>query len=336
MDLSVIIPTHNPDAGRLARTLAGLCDQTLAPVCWETLLIDNASNPPLERASLPSPRPANLRLLREPTPGLAAARLCGLRAASADLCVFVDDDNVLAPGFLAAALALFAAHPSLGAAGGPTRPEFEAAPAPWIAEFFPLLALRDLGPDPQFARLDRTSAPADGPPPYPRCAPIGAGMVLRRRAAYAWMNRSPLRRLSDRRGPELTSGGDNDIVLSVLRDGWDVAYSPDLALTHLIPAARLAPAYLARLNRGIQKSWMQVLAQHDANPWPPIARWTVAPRQAKAWFTHRAWSGPAAHIRWQGACGHFEGRIASHPIHEDKISPAAGTATPPPHPRSEP
>ena len=138
-------------------------------------------------------------------------------------------------------------------------------------------------------------------------------MVLRRSAARSWMNRAPSNRLSDRRGTELTSAGDNDIVLSLLRDGWEVGYSPDLALTHLIPATRLAPAYLARLNRGIQKSWMQVLASQDANPWPPIARWTVPLRKAKAWFTHRAWTGAAAHIRWQGACGHFEGRAVSHP-----------------------
>jgi hypothetical protein len=68
--------------------------------------------------------------------------------------------------------------------------------------------------------------------------------------------------------------------------------------------------YLARLNRGIAKSWMQVLRKHDANPWSPIAPWTVPLRQFKAWFTHRAWSGPAEFIRWQGACGHFEGRGA--------------------------
>lgn len=310
MDISVIIPAHNPDARRLARTLAGLRDQTLALACWETLLIDNASTPPLDLATLPSPRPANLRVLREPVPGLAAARLCGLHAASAALCVFVDDDNVLAPGYLAAALALFTAHPALGAAGGPSLAEFEATPDAWTAEFFPLLALRDLGAEPQFARFDRAGTPRH-PPPYPRCAPIGAGMVLRREAARSWMERPPSTHLSDRCGTALTSGGDNDIVLSVLRDGWEVGYAPDLALTHLIPAARLAPAYLARLNRGIQKSWMQVLAQHDANPWPPIARWSVPLRQAKAWFTHRAWSGVTAHIRWQGACGHFEGRVAS-------------------------
>lgn len=311
MRVSVILCTHNPHAERLRRTLAGLCAQTLPPSDWETLLVDNASQPPLSLDSLSTPPPANLRLLHEPTPGLTAARRCGLRAAhpESELCVFVDDDNVLAPTYLASAVALFSERLSLGAAGGPSRPEFEETPQPWTAEFFPLLALRDLGPAPQFARLERTSPHA--PAIYPHCAPIGAGMVIRRSAVCSWLDAPTAQTLSDRRGADLTSAGDNDIVLSILEQGLEVAYSPDLALTHLIPASRLTPAYLARLNRSIQKSWMQVLTAHRINPWPPIPRWSVPLRQLKAWFTHRAWSAPAARIRWQGACGHFEGRIAS-------------------------
>jgi hypothetical protein len=138
-------------------------------------------------------------------------------------------------------------------------------------------------------------------------------MAIRRAAARQWLNDASAASLPDRQGGELTSGGDNDIVFTLLKHGWEVGYFPELSLEHLIPASRLAPDYLARLNRGIQKSWMQVLTRHDANPWPPIAAWTVPLRQAKAWFTHRAWAGPAARIRWCGACGHFEGRVPSPP-----------------------
>ena len=98
--------------------------------------------------------------------------------------------------------------------------------------------------------------------------------------------------------------------MSALKSGWDTGYFPQLKLTHLIPASRLEPAYLGRLNRGIQKSWMQMLSLHGANPWPTLSAAGAALRQAKAWFTYQAWSSPAASIRWQGACGHFEGRIA--------------------------
>jgi glycosyltransferase involved in cell wall biosynthesis len=304
MVLSVVISTHNPRPDYLRRTLAGLRAQTLPAAQWEAIIVDNASSPALRRATLSGDTPESLRVIGEPQAGLTHARRAGLRAATGGIIVFADDDNVLAPDYLEQAVRLASAHPRVGLFGGRSVPEFETSPAAWVPEFFDLLALRDLGPTPLVA-------PAETPPrSYPLCAPIGAGMVLRREAATSWLA-APDRGLTDRRGAELTSGGDNDIVLTVFGASWNVAYFPELVLTHLIPAARLDAAYLARLNRGIQKSWMQVLARHGVSPWPPIAAWTVAPRELKAWFACRAWQGAAAHIRWQGACGHFEGRIKS-------------------------
>jgi len=242
----------------------------------------------------------------EPQPGLTHARRRGLDAARGDLVVFVDDDNVLAPSYLAEVVTAFAANPRLGALGGRNVPEFEEPPPPWWQpEFDGLLACRDLGDQPLVA-ADRRD-PQTGLRLYPTFAPVGAGMALRMAAARAWLDDADAHRLPDRRGGELSSGGDNDIVLSALRAGWEVAYSPHLKLTHLIPAARLQRAYLARLNRGIACSWVQVLQRHVACPWPPVPPWTVPLRKLRAYFTYHAWSDPVAFIRWQGACGHFEG-----------------------------
>ncbi|MBC8039397.1 MAG: glycosyltransferase [Opitutaceae bacterium] len=303
--LTVILAAHNPHPGRLRRTLRGLRDQTLPVSKWELLVIDNASTPSIDISGYSADAPLDLRVISEPRPGLSHARRRGFLEARGELIVMVDDDNVLAPDYLVQTIALFQTHPQVGALGGPSRPEFETPPSPWQTEFLGLLALRDLGPHSITGGLRAPGAPSDS---YPLHAPIGAGMALRRSAAQAWLDHADPNALTDRKGNELTSGGDNDIVIHVLRAGWDVAYFPELVLTHLIPAARLAPAYLARLNRGIQKSWMQVLLRHDLCNWPPIPRSSVPLRQLKAWFTHRAWSGPAARIRWQGACGHFEGR----------------------------
>jgi glycosyltransferase involved in cell wall biosynthesis len=310
MELSVIIPAHNPHPGRLRRTLAGLRAQTLPPEAWETILVDNASQPPVAAADFAAAAPANFRIVAEPRLGLTAARRRGFDESIAPVAVLVDDDNVLAPDYLQNIVRLFADHPGLGAIGGKSLPEFERPPAAWESEFLPLLALRDLGNTPHLSRGLRPGGAAQNEYPVD-AAPIGAGMAIRREAAQSWMAAPEDGTLSDRRGGELTSAGDNDIVLTLLHRGWEVAYFPELVLTHLIPAGRLAAPYLGRLNRGIQKSWMQVLTKHAANPWPPIGRGTVPLRQLKAWFTHRAWSGPAARIRWQGACGHFAGRAAS-------------------------
>ena len=109
-------------------------------------------------------------------------------------------------------------------------------------------------------------------------------------------------------GRDLTSGEDCDIVLSVLRAGWQVGYFPELVLTHLIPAARMTRAYLANLNYGIARSWVGVLARHGIVPWPPARPITVPLRKARAYMTYRAWAGPGQYVRWRGACGQFDGR----------------------------
>ena len=306
MRLTVVLPTHHPHPGRLARTLAGLRAQTLPVAEWETLLVDNASAPALAADLFAPHAPANLRLVREPQLGLTSARRRGFIEARGELVVLVDDDNVLAPDYLAQVQTIFDRDPRLGAIGGRSRPEFERPPPAWVREFDGLLACRDRGDAVQLCQSIRHAA--TGRNAYPACAPIGAGMALRRAALQPWLEAPVDAALSDRRGRELTSGGDNDIVFTLAGHGWAVGYFPELVLTHLIPAARTQRDYLARLNRGIAKSWVQVLAKHDANPWPPAAPWTVPLRQLRAWFTHRAWSGPAAYVRWQGTCGHFDGR----------------------------
>ncbi|MCX6936332.1 MAG: glycosyltransferase [Verrucomicrobia bacterium] len=304
--LSVILCTRNPDAGRLNRTLAGLAAQSLGADHWELLIVDNGSSPSLSEKSTPLASP-NQRIIQEKIPGLTPARLRGIAEARGEILVFVDDDNVLAPAFLSHALAAFQTHPRLAAAGGPVRPEFEITPPGWAAEFYPLLALHDHGHTALFATGGHAA-------PWPDFAPAGAGLCLRRDYAtlYAAAVRSdPARAALDRRAGALTSGGDNDMVFTALHAGGDVAYFPGLELTHLIPAKRLDPAYLARLNRGIQRSWMQVLSLHRANPWPPLTTLGARLRILKAWFRHFPLfrSSPAHRIRWHGSVGHFEGRV---------------------------
>lgn len=308
--VSVILPTHNPDGERLRRALAGLRGQTLPTAEWETIVVNNASTQFPEDSFFAGAAPErNFSIVSESRLGLTAARQCGFSAARGEFAVLVDDDNVLAPDYLTQVAKLFSKHPHVGALGGKSRPEFAVPPPAWAAEFFPLLALRDPGDTPQVSRgLRPPGAVANE---YPLCAPIGAGMALRRAAWTVWLDayRGDPTAPSDRRGDALTSSGDNDLVLCLLRAGWEVAYFPQLVLTHLIPASRLEPAYLARLNRGIQQSWQQVLARHEASTWTRLTPAGAKLRKIKAWFRYQPWRSPAARIRFAGACGHFDGRV---------------------------
>ena len=172
------------------------------------------------------------------------------------------------------------------------------------------MALRDLG-----ECIVISSQPSQQPTSqrqsYPDCAPVGAGMVIRRAAFVAYLSNAhtDLAKLSlGRKGSQLTSGEDNDIILTILENDWSVGYFPQLRLTHLIAANRLNKTYMAKLNRAATRSWVQVLDMHGIRNWPKISRWSLIPRKMKAFLAQRAWKNTEAYIHWCGSCGLLEGQ----------------------------
>ena len=303
--LSVLIPSHNPRQDLLTAVLNALRQQTLPLDQWELLLIDNASTPGVTSNLLDWHPQA--RLVIEEQLGLTHARLRGIAEAEGELLVWVDDDNVLDSGYLEAALEAFHANPRLGAAGGPSLPCYATPPPVWFVEGLVPLGCRHHGDQP-LAMSWR-----DRQPHYPPAAPIGAGLVIRSEAIRLWadqLQHDPRRRAFGRSGQSLRSGEDNDINLTLLAHGWELAYLPQLRLSHHIPAGRLTEAYQQRLARASFRDFVQVLDLHGIRPWTAIAAWTVPLRCLKAWVAFKAWRGPAERIRWQGAIGQFEGRAA--------------------------
>ena len=303
--LSVIIPTHNPNRTRLERTLWGLKHQSLPYDRWELLVIDNAT-PDLDYvASFDLAWHPAAKVIREERIGLTRARLAGIQASQGEYLVFVDDDNKLDPDYLKHVIDIFQVHPDLGVIGGKSLPEFEVTPEPWVQEFYVCLALRDFGDE-----VKTYSYTADDSDKHhPDFAPIGAGMALRKTAAQFYGDRilSDYNRLAlDRTGRSLQSGGDCDINLTLLNAGWKVGYFPQLQLTHLIPAGRTTKDYLARVNYASSRSWVQVLNVHGIRPWQKIPRWTILLRKAKAFLHFQAWRNSAAYVAWRGSCGMFD------------------------------
>ena len=304
MKISVIIPTYNPTLERLYATLRGLAAQNLSAENWECVVVDNASSPEVDRNWCEQRLGRNLVWIREAEPGLSHARLAGIRGASAELIVFCDDDNVLDSCYLDSAIRLMAANPAVGVAGGKSQAVYLSDLPPWYVEGIAPLGCQDFGEEMKtFSAQSYTRYRR-----YPECAPIGAGMVFRKTAMLAWTQTVGTSEISDRKGKNLSSAGDCDMVLHALEDGYDVAYWPELLLRHLMPGERLTKQYLAAISRAAFRDYVRVLDLHCIRPWTAIPRWSVPLRTAKAWITHKAWQGPAAQIRWHGALGQFEGR----------------------------
>lgn len=302
--VSVVIPTHNPRESYLAETLEALRAQTLPPTQWELIVVDNLSEPPLAGRVDLSWHPDS-RLVAESKLGLTRALLCGFHAARGKIVVTVADDNILAPNYLEEAVRILAEYPRLGIIGGNAFPRFDEKPPPWVAQFHPLLALKNVAEGPVIV-----DPPVSA---YPSCAPLGAGMVLRRETALRYaaeVEQSSLRSSLDRAGKSLASSGDNDMILTALAHGYSVGHFPTLSFLHLMPPFRTSLDYLSRLQRAMMKTFVQMLQIHGLCPWPPIAPWTLPLRLLRGWLRARPWRGPEARIHWARIAGQLEGQAA--------------------------
>ena len=257
---SVIICAHNSRPEYMARVLDALRAQTFPLEQWELLLIDNASAEPLAGRFDVSWHPAG-RHVREDELGLTPARLRGIAEAKAELLIFVDDDNVLAPNYLATAVEIGHTWPILGAWGGHVDGEFEVEPEEWTKQYWGYLAIRPC-----------TEARWSNDPEDWESQPIGAGLCVRRVVAERYAGEiasDPLRRKLDRTGTSLVSGGDTDLVHCAPPLGLGLGRFPQLKLEHLMPAGRLTETYLLKLVRGVACSGTLLKALRGETPQPP-------------------------------------------------------------------
>lgn len=245
IDVSVIIPAHNPRPDFMARVLAALRAQTLDRSRWELLLVDNASQVPLASLyDLSWHRQGHH--IREEKLGLTPARLAGIARARADLIVMVDDDNELFADYLETALRLSETYPFIGVWGGQVFAEFED-PGNYFARMYPGAFTARSFAENQWTNRKRDYA----------IMPIGAGLCIRRDVLKRYAEictADPRRQMLDRTGTRLLTCGDLDIVFTACDIGYGKALFHELKLTHLIPLKRLCEAFVLGNAEGNQYS----------------------------------------------------------------------------------
>ena len=242
MQLSVIICTHNPCEDYLERTLLALKAQTLPKEQWHLLLIDNASKKPLAEDWDLSWHPYP-RHIREEELGLTPARLRGIKESTGGILVFVDDDNLLNPDYLANAARIGLDHPHIGVWGGELEGEFEGGLPQWLEPHVDCLAVRTLQRD-TWSNLYGWS----------QALPAGAGMCIRRSVAEYYgklCTEHPMRRELGRRGAlSAGCGEDVDMAYCAIDMGLGVGRFKCLQLLHLIPHRRINPKYVLDVTQG--------------------------------------------------------------------------------------
>ncbi|MDZ4770958.1 MAG: glycosyltransferase [Chloroflexota bacterium] len=113
LSVSVIIPVHNgavflPDAIQSVRA------QNYSPI--EIIVVDDGSTD--ATADVASSLGDDVHLIRQPKRGVSAARNVGFAAASGDLIAFLDADDLLTPGTIAAEVGCFESNPDIDMVGG--------------------------------------------------------------------------------------------------------------------------------------------------------------------------------------------------------------------------
>ena len=241
MKISVVICSHNSRLDYLQRVLDALQAQTMPLADWELIVVDNASREPLgPRIELSWHKQAIVarNLVPEAEASLVDARSIGVRQSAGEMVVFVDDDNVLASNYLEEVHRISTDWPHLGTWGGNIslcyeKPELKLPPS-----LEGLLCCRDIDA-PIWSNVRD----------HHESTPWGAGLCVRREVVVAHLQRlseEPDRRQLDPFGREMRFGGDTDMVYTGLGLGLGKGVFPSLNLTHLIPARRCEPAFLAR------------------------------------------------------------------------------------------
>jgi glycosyltransferase involved in cell wall biosynthesis len=229
MTATIIICTHNR-AALLARAVAGARAEAEAYGA-SVLVVDNAStdDTPAVLTALASRAGPHLRIIHEPHLGLSAARNRGLAETRGEVAVYLDDDAVPRPGWLAALLAPYTAA-GVACVGGRVRLHFATPPPPWLTPpLHPALSAFDLGDAPRRLR-DR---PGDE-------YPYGANISFRSAVARAHGGFST--HVGPRGRHELVHD-ETDLCFRVDRAGGEIHYAPAAVVDHWVLPERLTPQW---------------------------------------------------------------------------------------------
>ncbi len=261
VDLTVAIPTYNGES-RLPEVLERLRSQLYTEgFSWEVIVVDNNSTDDTAKVvqafQKDWPLACPLKYCFEAQQGAAFARARAVREAQGELVGFLDDDNIPADDWVAAACAFGQAHPSVGAYGSQIHGAFETTPPPNFHRLAPFLAITERGSQP--LRYE----------PHKKLLPPSAGLVVRKQA---WLESVPSTLiLRGRVSGNMLTSEDLEMLSYIQARGWEIWYNPAMQVDHRIPHWRLQRDYLMRFFRGVGLS-RHVTRMLSVKPWQrPIA-----------------------------------------------------------------
>jgi GT2 family glycosyltransferase len=215
--VTVVVCTYNRALG-LRDALDSLVELQTREFAYDVLVVDNAStdSTPDVIREFTSRYPQKFRSVREPKPGVSAARNAGVRAAGGDWVAFFDDDQLADRDWLAELMAL-AARRNVSLAGGSVLLKLPYGTVRKPAGFCRVLLGETVGRNTE--------------QPYTSKMAPGCGNMLVHTAVFQKVG------LFDE---TLTTGGeDTDLYRRIRAAGYAGWFTPSALVWHVIPADRL-------------------------------------------------------------------------------------------------
>jgi glycosyltransferase involved in cell wall biosynthesis len=263
---SIIICTHNPTTEILLKLFSAVSQFQKGNFPHEIIVVDNKSNPPLiERDFVKKFLGTEdfKHIVYEQKPGLTAARIAGIAKAIYDWIIFFDDDNEPDQDYLLQANVLIKKYPQV-AAWGPGQLSVNYINQ---SETAFLKKIKWLFQERQYKGTFFDNNMVEGSEYYP----FGTGMIVRKDILAEYVERVNAGRytMSDRKGKNLMSAGDMQILFTCLQMGFYAGSSDQLKLSHLIDASKATPKYAVRLvyalNSSQLKAYQEVFPERELN-----------------------------------------------------------------------
>jgi len=179
-----------------------------------------------------------LLIVQQPTPGLIYARQAGALAATGSFVCFVDDDNILDPGYLYRAREVFSNHPEVGYIGGISRLPSNYILPGWLTDG--LLLSYAVG----------RQHPANGPLNSSTPLLWGAGLCVRRTALQRALRDIESFRCVGRVGGKQLAGDDSELCYRLALEGWSGFHDDSLCLIHAIDPDRFTKQRVLDMHEG--------------------------------------------------------------------------------------
>jgi glycosyltransferase involved in cell wall biosynthesis len=234
--ISVVVCTYNR-ARLLAGALRTLCHQTLDKSKYEVIVVDNNSaDGTQELVGEYCKHFSHVRYCFEPQPGLSYARNRGWQEAMGEYVAYIDDDARAGENWLKTALALLEnTKPAPLCLGGPILPFYNSTKPIWFKE-----EIRTWGDSSRYLRQGESFS--------------GSNMIWRKEVVET-LGGFDVR--SGVRGDYLSIGEETVLFEKIWHSFYKphFYYSPELAVQHWVPPAKMTVTYQLKRAFAAGQSW---------------------------------------------------------------------------------